>query len=100
MQKRYISAWPSFAFLGPAKERFMPNLAGLLYCMGGQTLMTQSDLLRRDEVQARLKCARSTLYALMNEAGFPRPIKLGTANRWIKTEVDAWLDRQAENRHR
>ena len=77
----------------------MPNLAGLLYCMGGQTLMTQSDLLRRDEVQARLKCARSTLYALMDEAGFPRPIKLGTANRWFKTEVDAWLDRQAEIRH-
>ena len=75
------------------------ELSGLLFCTGGQTLFRQSDLLRRDEVQARLKCSRSTLYALMSEAGFPRPIKLGTANRWFKSEVEAWIDRQSKKRH-
>ena len=53
------------------------------------------DLLTRDDVLARLKCARSTLYALMDSQGFPRPVKLGAANRWLRTEIDAWLERQA-----
>ena len=54
-----------------------------------------NDLLTRDEVLARLQIARSTLYSLMAASGFPRPLKLGTANRWLRAEVDAWLDRQA-----
>ena len=56
---------------------------------------TENDLLTRDEVLAQLKCARSTLYVLMDSQGFPRPLKIATANRWLRTEVDAWLDRQA-----
>ena len=54
----------------------------------------ESDLLTRDEVLALLKCVRSTLYVLMESQEFPRPIKLGVANRWFKTEVDAWLEQQ------
>ena len=64
--------------------------------MGRQRLTTtENDLLTRDEVLAQLKCARSTLYVLMDSQGFPRPLKIATANRWLRTEVDAWLDRQA-----
>ena len=76
----------------------MPNLAGLLHYGRQELTTTQNDLLTRDEVLALLKCARSTLYVAMARHEFPRPIKLGTANRWFKTEVDAWLDRQAEIR--
>ena len=57
------------------------------------------DLLTRDEVLGQLKCARSTLYALMDSQGFPRPMKLGAANRWLRIEVAAWLERQAALRH-
>ena len=59
------------------------------------TTTQKNDLLTRDEVLALLKCARSTLYVLMESHGFPRPLKVSTANRWLRTEVDAWLDRQA-----
>ena len=59
------------------------------------TTTQKNELLTCDEVLDLLKCARSTLYVLMETQGFPRPIKFGTANRWFKTEVDAWLDRQA-----
>ena len=55
----------------------------------------KNDLLTRDEVLALLKCARSTLYVAMASHEFPRPLKIATANRWLRTEVDAWLDRQA-----
>ena len=59
------------------------------------TTTTDNDLLTRNDVLARLKCARSTLYVLMDSQGFPRPVKLGAANRWLRIEVDAWLERQA-----
>ena len=73
----------------------MPNPAGLLY-FGRQRLNTrENDLLTRDEVLARLKCARSTLYILMDSQGFPRPLKIATSNRWLRVEVDNWLNRQA-----
>ena len=55
----------------------------------------QNELLTLDEVLALLKCARSTLYVLMESHGFPRPIKVSSANRWLRAEVEAWLDRQA-----
>lgn len=55
--------------------------------------VAQDELLTRDEVLSRLKCARSTLYVLMNEEGLPRPLKLGGRdNRWLRSELDAWLE--------
>ena len=57
-----------------------------------------NDLITRDEVTARVRCARSTLYVLMDRDEFPRPIKIGRDNRWIASEVEAWLERQAARR--
>ena len=77
----------------------MPNLAGLLHYREARLTRTQkNDLLTRDEVLARLQIARSTLYSLMATSGFPKPLKLGTANRWLRSEVDNWLDHQAAMR--
>ena len=60
--------------------------------------MTTQNLLTRDEVLTRLKISRATLYALMERDGFPRPIKLGASNRWLKLEVDGWLETQPRAR--
>lgn len=57
-----------------------------------------TDLLTRNEVLALLKCSRSSLYVFMETRNFPRPLKLGASNRWIKAEVEAWVDDQASNR--
>ena len=59
------------------------------------TTTQMNELMTLDEVLALLKCSRSTLYVLMDSHGFPRPIKVSSANRWLRTEVEAWLDRQA-----
>ena len=56
------------------------------------------DLMTRDEVTGRVRCARSTLYVLMDRDGFPRPIKIGRDNRWVASEVEAWLEGQAAKR--
>ena len=46
----------------------------------------------------RLRCGRSKIYVLMDNEEFPRPIKIGRDNRWIASEVEAWLARQAARR--
>ncbi|EAQ4619747.1 AlpA family phage regulatory protein [Salmonella enterica] len=38
-------------------------------------------------------------YKLISEGMFPRPIKLGRSSRWLKSEVEAWLQQRiAESR--
>jgi prophage regulatory protein len=41
----------------------------------------------------------STLYAAMDNEGFPRPIALGPRSvGWIEGEVDAWIDARRAKR--
>ncbi|MFC7462704.1 helix-turn-helix transcriptional regulator [Hydrogenophaga defluvii] len=50
-------------------------------------------LLRRQQVQAMTGMARSTLYKLIAEGGFPPPIKLtARAVAWPSDAVSAWID--------
>ncbi len=44
---------------------------------------------------------RSRIYQLIADPvlQFPPPIKIGKSSRWLKTEVDSWLAKQADSRH-
>ncbi len=55
-------------------------------------------MLRRREVEARTCLSKSTLYRLISEGRFPRPVPLGKRARgWPEDEVDTWLEaRRAE----
>ncbi|WP_420810489.1 helix-turn-helix transcriptional regulator [Hafnia alvei] len=33
-------------------------------------------------------------YKLISQGKFPKPIKLGRSSRWLKSEVQAWLEVQ------
>jgi predicted DNA-binding transcriptional regulator AlpA len=35
-------------------------------------------------------------YRLIKEKKFPKPIKLGRASRWFKSEVEKWLEERIE----
>ncbi|WP_368949434.1 helix-turn-helix transcriptional regulator [Enterobacter ludwigii] len=35
-------------------------------------------------------------YKLIKEKKFPKPIKLGRASRWFKSEVEKWLNERIE----
>lgn len=49
--------------------------------------------LRRHEVEARTGLGRSTIYAMMAQGAFPKPIKLGArAVAWPESEIAAWLE--------
>ena len=49
-------------------------------------------LMRRKEVERMTTLSPSTIYRLMQEEGFPEPIKIGPrAVRWGREEIEEWL---------
>ena len=52
-------------------------------------------LIRRREVQEFCGIGTTTIYKLMNEGLFPRPVKVGGhAVRWRLSDVNAWIAEQ------
>jgi len=49
-------------------------------------------VIRRREVEARIGLACSTIYAMMADDRFPRPVKIGRrAVGWVEEDIDKWL---------
>ncbi|AKH67715.1 transcriptional regulator, AlpA family [Spongiibacter sp. IMCC21906] len=49
-------------------------------------------LLRRKQVEARTGLTRSTIYALMAESKFPKPVPLvGRTVAWTQSSIDKWI---------
>ena len=50
-------------------------------------------LLRRRYVEEITGLSRSSIYRLMLEGEFPRPVRVGpTAVRWRESDITAWLE--------
>ena len=57
-----------------------------------QTVFSAERLLRIRDVCHVTGLARSTVYAKINEAGFPQPVRLhGKCVAWKASEVSAWI---------
>jgi len=41
---------------------------------------------------------RSRIYGLIAEGEFPKPIKIGKSSRWVRAEIDAWINTQSAQR--
>lgn len=49
-------------------------------------------VIRRHEVENKTGLSRSTIYAMMAEGDFPKPIKLGKrAVGWREADIAKWL---------
>jgi prophage regulatory protein len=65
---------------------------------------TALSILRRRDLEDRLKLSRSTIYDKINpnsprfDASFPKPIRLGNGSAvgWIESEVESWVRAQIE----
>ena len=76
--------------------------------MAAQLQAVPIQILKRKEVEQRIKLSRSTIYGKMRrdpkrpqeyDPTFPLPIKLGNGAKavgWIESEIDAWLSAQVE----
>lgn len=50
-------------------------------------------LLRRQEVERIVGLSRSSIYRLMQDEDFPRPVRVGrSAVRWKESDVKVWLE--------
>lgn len=57
------------------------------------TASSENRILRRPEVENRTGLSRSTLYAMMSEGTFPKPIRLGKrAVGWPESAIAEWLE--------
>ena len=57
-------------------------------------MMTMHDrLLRRRQVEEITGMGRSSIYRLMQEGEFPRPVRIGPAAvRWKASDITAWME--------
>lgn len=39
-------------------------------------------------------------YKLIQDGGFPKPIKLGRSSRWCKSEVESWMQQRIADSRR
>ncbi len=44
-------------------------------------------------VLQRTSLGRTSVYQQIKAGTFPRPVKVGTASRWVETELDQWMQR-------
>ena len=70
-------------------------------------MAAQIQILRRNQVEARIGLKRSSIYAKLSlnpkrpndfDPTFPRPITLGNAKAvgWVESEINSWLAAQLE----
>jgi prophage regulatory protein len=57
-----------------------------------------SKLLRLEDVRGRVPYSRSTIYQLIAQGKFPKPISIGErAVAWLESDIDAWIDSRIES---
>ncbi len=66
--------------------------------LGVRTMEHPERLLRHPETLRRIGVSRSTLYRLVRDRHFPRPIRIGRGTMaWPESEITAWIEaRKAE----
>ena len=62
-------------------------------------MTTEISFLHINKVLSQTGLARSTLYKLISEDGFPKPVKITPkSSRWVSSEVDDWKLSRMEDR--
>ena len=55
-------------------------------------------ILRRPAVETLTGLSRSTIYAMMSEGSFPKPVRLGKrAVGWPESVINQWLESRAND---
>ena len=83
-----------FAFSGPGRlrERVWRAWRGRRWVESEPEDAVHVRMLRLSAVLARTGLSRSTMYKLMGEGSFPKPVRLGgQAAGWGEAEVDGWI---------
>ena len=56
-------------------------------------------LMRLEEVCDTAGIGKTSVYKLLNEGAFPKPVSIGgRAVRWVSTEIQSWILERVEER--
>lgn len=51
-----------------------------------------------DEVMNMTGIGKTHIYSLMKSGGFPAPVKIRSASRWVQAEIQCWIRKQISER--
>ena len=49
------------------------------------------ELISISQVCNKLEMSKSSIYNLIRDDGFPHPVKIGKASRWVRSAIEEWL---------
>lgn len=59
-------------------------------------LLTEDQLIDMAFITSLLQMTDKWIYKLIKDGVFPKPIKLGRSSRWLKSEVEKWLQERID----
>lgn len=59
---------------------------------------TEDAFLRLCEVEEKVGLKHSYIYAQIRQRAFPEPVKFGSASRWSRREINAWMQARLKSR--
>jgi prophage regulatory protein len=60
--------------------------------------MTDIQLIALPDVTKIVGLSGSTIYRYIGYGMFPKPVKIGPLNRWVESEIQAWLEERMAER--
>jgi len=51
-------------------------------------------LIRIRDVSDRTGLQRATIYKRVANGAFPKPVKIGSASRWVESDIQSWIEDQ------
>lgn len=58
--------------------------------------LTEDQFVDMAFITGLLQMTDKWIYKLIKDGAFPRPIKLGRSSRWLKSEVESWLQERID----
>ncbi|WP_447870015.1 helix-turn-helix transcriptional regulator [Serratia fonticola] len=58
--------------------------------------LTEEQFVDMAFITGLLQMTDKWIYKLIKDGAFPRPIKLGRSSRWLKSEVENWLQERID----
>jgi len=54
----------------------------------------QHRLIRFQDVSERTGLRRTAIYGRIAAGAFPKPVKIGSASRWVESDIQSWIEDQ------
>ncbi|ECI0838831.1 AlpA family phage regulatory protein [Salmonella enterica subsp. diarizonae] len=58
--------------------------------------LTEDQMIDMAFITSLLKMTDKWIYKLIKDGAFPKPVKLGRSSRWLKSEVENWLQERID----